>query len=603
MKRSFRKDLRRSLRYLRPHYRPIAWVLLLTLGAGAVPAFEPLVNRTVFDRLTAGARPEMRALLAPVILLAVLVVARLGLEAASSLLAWRVRLRVHRALLAETTGRLHTLPIAYHQERGVGDTMTRIDRGINSFVEGLSSVAFQLIPSFVYLLISFGIMLHLSPTLALLATGFILPPLVLSRSTTQTLVERERVQLQRWCGMYNRFQQVLSGIKTVKVCAQEADEHARLVSSVEGAHEETLSCVGLQTRLSVGRNVWINVGRVAVLGVGGVLVARGNIGVGTLVAFLGYVGGLYGPAQTLLGLYETLRRAELGLDAIFGVLDAEDAVPDAPGAHVPSSIQGHIEFERVTFRHDPGSSGAPALDGVSLRIEAGEFVAVVGPSGAGKSTFADLILRLHDPTEGAVRIDGRDLRGISQIGLRRHIGVVTQEPFLFEDSIEANIRYGSPAASADDVRAAARAARVDAFIRRLPDGYRTLVGRGGIHLSGGERQRIAIARTLLRDPRVVVLDEPTSALDVEGEVDIQQAIERLAGGRTTIMIAHRLASTAHADRVLVIEKGRLVEQGSPAALLDRDGPYRRLMRLSKEPRPRVTRSAGQLSAVAAMAAG
>jgi ATP-binding cassette subfamily B protein len=324
-----------------------------------------------------------------------------------------------------------------------------------------------------------------------------------------------------------------------------------------------------------------------VVGAGGVLVLHGVIGMGTLVAFMGYVGGLYAPALALLGLYETLHKAELGLDAIFGVLDAEDEVPDPRAPREVPELRGEIELDHVTFAYPQAPGARPALDDVSLRIAPGERVAVVGPSGAGKSTLMDLILRFHDPRAGAVRIDGHDLRSLPQRALRRKLGVVTQEAFLFEDTVEANIRYGSPDATHEQVVAAAEAAECAEVIERLPRGYDTVIGPGGVQLSQGERQRIAIARTLLRDPAIVLLDEPTSCLDVESELAVQRAVARLAKGRTTILIAHRLAATTRADRVVVMEQGRIVEHGPPAELTrGPHGRYRHMLRLWQGNMPR-----------------
>ncbi|WP_437587663.1 ABC transporter ATP-binding protein [Sorangium sp. So ce1000] len=586
--------------------------LALTLVSSGLPALEPLAHRAIFDQIAASAgvsgvlgvggapavsgEQSARTLAGLTLALCAIVVVRQIAEGLAALSVWRVRLRINRDLLDETTARLHALPLSYHQERGVGETMTRVDRGITSLMDCLASFAFQLFPALVYLVVSLGIMLRLSPLLALVAVGFIVPPLLFGRATTARLVEREREVLDRWCGIYNRFQQVLSGIKTVKAFAREADEHARFIGSVEEAQREVLRSIGLQTRLSAGRSVCVNIGRVVLLGVGGLLVLRGELGVGTLVAFLGYVGGLYGPAQTLLGVYETARRAEVGLSAIFGVLDAEVAVADAERAVIPERIRGDLELDQVSFRYQH-AAGRAVLDGISLSIRAGEFVAVVGPSGAGKSTLADLLLRLHDPISGAIRIDGHDLRALSQRGLRRKLGIVTQEPFLFEDTIEANLRYGSPDATSEALRAAARAASADEFIERLPLGYQTLVGRGGVALSGGERQRLAIARTLLKDPSVVILDEPTSSLDIESETAVQRAIERLSRGRTTLLIAHRLSTTMRADRVVVIDGGRVVEQGPPAALLRRGGAYRRMMDLWRAHEPSGAKGLGWAGAL------
>jgi ATP-binding cassette subfamily B protein len=583
--------LGRCLPYLRPYARRVAIVLAVTVVSSGLPALEPLGHRAIFDRLTTLVRGHGKGadfLIWPVLALAALWLARYVLDLVSALIAWRVRLDVHRDLLAQATERLHRLPLVYHQSRGVGETMTRLDRGVGALMEGLAQLTFQAIPAVVYLTVSTLIMLRLSPALMLLAWAFIIPPTLLGGSRTGKLVDKERAGLDRWCTIYDRFQQVLRGMRVVKAFAREHDEHQAFIRSVSAAQDEALGSQTVGARLVGARTLWGNMGRVAVLGVGSILVLRGQIGAGTLVAFLGYVGGLYGPAQVLLGLYETLRKAELGLDAVFDVLDAEDAVPDPPSPRPLPELRGDIALEGVTFSYSGAASGTPALDDLTLHVQAGEMVAVVGPSGAGKSTLMDLILRFHDPARGTVRIDGHDVRSLPQRALRQKLGVVTQEAFLFEDTIEANIRYGSPGASRAAVRAAAEAAQCAALIERLPRGYETRVGPGGVQLAGGERQRIAIARTLLKDPAIVLLDEPTSCLDVEGEIAVQQAIERLAAGRTTLLIAHRLGATTRADRVVVLDEGRVVEEGSPADLMRRpDGRYRRMMRLWQGSVPRV----------------
>jgi ATP-binding cassette subfamily B protein len=583
--------LGRCLPYLRPYSKGIFVVLAVTVVSSGLPALEPLGFRAIFDRIGGPLRHRgagAEVLIAPVIALFALWFSRYVLDLVSAKFAWRVRLHVHRDLLAQATERLHRLPLAYHQGRGVGETMTRLDRGVGALMEGLAQLTFQAIPAVVYIAVSAVIMLRLSPPLMLLAAVFIVPPVLLGRSRAGKLVDKERAGLDQWCTIYDRFQQVLSGIKVVKAFAREQDEHAQFIESVSAAQDEALGSQTVGARLVGARTLWGNLGRVAVIGAGGWLVLQGKIGTGTLVAFLGYVGGLYGPAQALLGLYETLRKAELGLDAIFGVLDAPDEVPDPPApAHLPA-LRGEIELDHVTFSYSNAPSARPALEDLSLKIEPGELVAVVGASGAGKSTLMDLLMRLYDPHRGAVRIDGHDLRSLSQRALRQQLGVVTQEAFLFEDTIEANIRYGSPHASRAAVRAAAEAARIDDVIERLPRGYETKVGPGGVQLSGGERQRIAIARTLLKDPAIVLLDEPTGCLDVEGEIAVQQAIERLAAGRTTLLIAHRLTATARADRVVVMEKGRIVEEGSPRELMRRaHGKYRRMVSLWQGAVPRI----------------
>jgi ATP-binding cassette subfamily B protein len=587
--KSIWRELGRCRPYLRPYARPIAAVVGVTILASGLPALEPLGFRAVFDRI--GARADTAALYAlayPVAFLVALWLLRYALDLVSAKIAWRVRLRVHRDLLAEATERLHRLPLAYHQGRGVGETMTRLDRGVGSLMEGLSQLTFQAIPAAIYVSVSVAIMLHLSPVLTLLAGFFVVPPTLLGRRRAGKLVGCEKAGLDRWCSVYDRFTQVLQGIRTVKACGREADEHAHFVESVDAAQREALDSQTVGARLLGARTVFGNLGRIAVLGLGGVMALQGHIGTGTLVAFLGYVGGLYGPVQQLLGLYETARKAELGIDAIFGVLDAEDTVPDPQTPLALPDLRGRIDLEHVTFAYPSRAGrGRPALDDVSLSIEAGEFCAVVGPSGAGKSTLMDLLLRFHDPSNGAIRVDGHDVRSFRQRDLRHVLGVVTQEAFLFEDTVEANIRYGSPHATREEVVRAAEAAQCAELIDRLPRGYQTVIGSRGVQLSAGERQLLAIARTLLKDPRVVLLDEPVSALDVERELAVQTAIARLAKGRTTVLIAHRLPATLRADRVLVLEHGKLVEQGAPAELLRRDeSRYGRMIRLWRDVLPR-----------------
>ena len=573
------RDLRRSFVYLRPHSATIGIVVTITLVCSGITATEPLVHKAIFDQLAAWNGDRSFTAVGFLLLgLLVIVVARQLGEAASSLLAWRARLAINRELLTQATARLHELPMAYHQSRGIGETMTRVDRGITAFMEALSLVAFQVLPSVAYLALSLVFMLRLSPALAVVAIVFVVPPLVLGRRAMRRVVELEGAIMDRWCRIYDRFQQVLAGMKTVKSFAREQEEQARFVSSVAEAQGEVLRSVRMQAKLGIGRGLCIQLGRVMVLALGSWLAYRREIGLGTLVAFLGYLGGLYTAAQSLLGSYESVRRAELGLATFFSILDARNEVADGPNAIVPSSVAGEIRFHEVSFRY-PKATSRPALDRVSCTIQPGEFVAIVGKSGAGKSTFADLVLRFYDPGQGRIIIDGTDIRHLSQRAFRRFVGVVSQEPFLFDDTIQANLEYGRPNATQAEIERAAKAANAHGFIEALPQGYETRIGRGGVALSGGERQRLAIARMILKDPRIVILDEPTSALDVEAEAAVHEAILRLARGRTTILIAHRLNTTLQSDRVLLFEEGRLVQEGRPADLLAVDGPFRRMVGL------------------------
>jgi ATP-binding cassette subfamily B protein len=277
----------------------------------------------------------------------------------------------------------------------------------------------------------------------------------------------------------------------------------------------------------------------------------------------------------LADLWGDFMRAAGAAERVFELLDRAPAIP-VEGGESPDRVEGRVELAGVDFTY-PTRPDAPVLRGVSLAVEPGEVVAVVGQSGAGKSTLAHLLTRFYDPTAGTVSLDGRDLRGLDPSWLRGHIGVVSQEPMLFSSSIAENIRYGVPGATDAEVESAARAANAHEFIERFPDGYATKVGERGVQLSGGQKQRVAIARAVLKNPRVLILDEATSALDAESEHVVQEALDRLLVGRTTLVIAHRLSTVQGADRVVVLDGGRVVQQGTHAELVAEAGLYRRLV--------------------------
>ena len=308
---------------------------------------------------------------------------------------------------------------------------------------------------------------------------------------------------------------------------------------------------------------------------GGRLVLRGGMSVGGLTSFLVYTLIVAFSLGALADLWADFMRALGAAERVFELLDRKPVLAASGGLQLPE-VRGKVELRGVRFSY-PARRDVRVIDGVELTLNEGELVALVGPSGAGKSTLAALIGRLYDPDQGAVLLDGRDVRELDPLWLRRRIGVVAQEPILFSTSIADNIRYGRPDATMADVEAAARAAYVHDFANSFPQGYATLVGERGVQLSGGQKQRVAIARALLKDPRILVLDEATSALDAESEHLVKEALDRLMRGRTTLVIAHRLSTVLHADRVVVLEAGRIVQSGAHAALLREGGLYRRLV--------------------------
>jgi ATP-binding cassette subfamily B protein len=550
----------------------IAGVLALSISLGLLGTVEPLILKRYLDGI-AEARlwsTLVRALLA---LLGVALVREL-LGAVSNWLTWHTRIAFQYELLDATVARLHSLPLSYHRAQDVGSVMTRLDRGIQGVVAGLSELSFNVLPAALFVAMAALAMLRLDVRATLLVFAFLPIPALITAVTAREQVAREKDLLSRWSSIYARFNEVLGGIVTVKSFAMEDQERTRFLRGVRDANTAVIRGVWRDSWVTASKSTAVSLARVAALCWGGYWALRGEGSVGTIVAFLAFVNALFAPFQGLLGTLQTVHRTSASLEVVFSILDAQDSLGDAPDAIDVPSVRGEVAFEDVWFGFDPRK---PVLTGIDLAVKPGEIVAIVGPSGSGKTTLMALLQRLYDPFRGAIRVDGRDLRALKQRSLRHHIGVVLQDGLLFNDTVRMNIAYGRPDASEDEIVAAARAAHAHEFISRLELGYDTPVGERGSHLSGGQRQRLAIARALLKDPAILILDEATSALDAESEALVQEALERLVHGRTTFVIAHRLSTVMHADRIVVLKAGQILEQGRHDELMRRQGYYASLV--------------------------
>jgi ATP-binding cassette subfamily B protein len=465
--------------------------------------------------------------------------------------------------------------IAFFDERRTGELTSRLASDttvLQSAVSTNISMSLRFVASIVG---GLALLVVTSPRLTLVML-LVVPPVALGAFAYGRRVRMLSRDVQDALARSSEVaEEALSGIRTVRAFAAEKSEVKRYGDAVFTSFDiarrravTTATFMGVATFAAYGAAA-------LVLWYGGRLVLGGALTVGGLTSFLVYTLVVAFSLGGLSDLWADFMKASGAAARIFELMDHEPSIP-ASGGLEPPRVAGRWDLEGVAFAY-PTRKDVPVLAGIDLSIREGEVVALVGPSGAGKSTIAGLLLRLYDPTAGRVRLDGEDIRTLSPAWLRRQIGVVSQEPLLFSSSVAENIRYGRAGATDAEVEAAARAANAHEFIARFPEGYRTLVGERGVQLSGGQKQRVAIARAVLKDPRILVLDEATSALDAESEHLVKEALDRLMKGRTTLVIAHRLSTVMGADRVIVLDGGRIAQSGDHASLIGEDGLYRRLV--------------------------
>ena len=499
-----------------------------------------------------------------------------ALRSAGALILRDLRARLHSRLLDLTP--------AFFESQRTGDLLSRLGSDVDTVAGALTDEIIHALDSLLSMLGALAILLALHTGL----TGVMLlavPPVVVVAVLFGLRLERlskERQDAFAAAGVV--AEESLAGIRTVQAFAREPEERARYAGAIERATALALraarawgafsAVVGTVAMSAVALVIWH----------GATLIVAKQLTPGQLTSFLIYTISVAASVGSLTGLYANLRAALGATERVRELLATEPAVRDAPDAVAlePGAVRGHLALEEVSFAY-ASAPDRPALHGVSLEARPGEVVALVGPSGAGKSTIVNLALRFYDAAAGTVRLDGTDVRRLRLSSLRAAIGLVPQDIFLFGGTIAENIRYGRPGASDAEVAAAAEAAQAAGFIARLPEGYASIVGERGVRLSTGERQRIAIARVFLKDPALVVLDEATSALDAESEHLVTRALDTLMKGRTTLVVAHRLSTVLRAGRVVLVESGRITDQGPHAELFARSALYRRLCELQMLP--------------------
>lgn len=480
--------------------------------------------------------------------------------------------RITYSLGADLFLHLQRLSLMFHNRRPVGDTISRVTGDVYCLQIKVTSVLLPLLQSFLTLITLFVIMWHLQPVMTLLSLG-VVPFLLLSiHIFGKPMKDRSRERRDLEGRMMSLVQQTLSAIPAVQAFSREELEHARFCKycdeTVVAYQRSTLA--GMWFKLAVG--LVTALGTASIMWIGARYALNGRMTVGTILVFLSYLASLYEPLNAISYSASTWQGASASTDRVLEILNIPKDVQDLPEA-ADIRIRGSVRYDRVTFGYEPGKE---VLHNISFETKPGEVIAVVGPTGSGKTTLVNLLVRFFDPWFGSVTVDGHDIRRIKVRSLRQQMAMVLQESFIFPLTVAENIAYGRPDATLDEIRAAAEAANADQFIRRLPEGYLTVVGERGATLSGGEKQRLSIARAFLMNAPVLILDEPTSALDAGTESLLLDSLKRLMKDRTTFIISHRLSTIRNADRILVIKDGEIVEQGTHEDLVAQGRLYAHL---------------------------
>jgi ATP-binding cassette subfamily B protein len=572
--------------YLWPAGRPdlkarVAFSLVfMMLGIFATTESQDFLGLAVDEFGTTPARASLMVVLALVVAYAL---ARILMQAFGQLrdgVFAKTLYHAMREVAVETFAHIHTLSLRFHLERKTGGLSRVIDRGIKGIDTLLSFALFSIFPTiFQFAIYSYKLWRTFNVWVALTAIVMVMAYTWFTFAITRWRIAFRREMNQSDTDANTKAVDSLLNYETVKYFNNEAHETRRFDKSMEKYSRASIQSQISLSILNAGQAAIIGIGQGLVLALGAMMVIRGEVSVGAFVAANLIILQLYVPLNLLGTVYREITQGLVDMEAMFRLLNQPQEVQDKPGARPLVVSGGEIRFEEVVFNYDPERT---VLKGVSFIVPAGKTVAVVGPSGAGKSTISRILYRFYDIRSGRVSIDGQDIRDVTQASLRAAIGIVPQDTVLFNDTVRYNIGYGRIGAGEGEIREAARLAQMDKFIQHLPLGYDAMVGERGLKLSGGEKQRVAIARTILKNPPILMLDEATSALDTGTEREIQGALNEVSRNRTTLVIAHRLSTVIDADEILVLDHGEIIERGRHSELLALGGHYAAMWNKQRE---------------------
>jgi ATP-binding cassette subfamily B protein len=571
------RNLRAVLELLRPYRRrTILMFVALLLATGAALAPPYLAGRAIDSGIRKG---DIGALDVIVGVFLVSAIVNWGATYAQTYLVNWVGERALQDLRLRIFRHLQAMSVGFYARRKTGVLISRITNDVEALDQLVTDGVVTLFSSSLTLVGTVVILLLLDVKLALVT--FAVFPLLAAGSVGFRIASAGAYRLTRETVAYVTayLQETLSGVRVVRTFGQEPRHKRRFAELNDANREANMKTVYLNAAYFPSVELLSALATAAILLYGGDQVVNGNgVTIGVLASFVFYLQSFFDPIQQLSQLYTTYQAGMAALDKIFELLAVEPEMVEKPGALELPRVVGEIRFDDVSFRYELDDPSTEALSHVDLEVPPGQTVALVGATGAGKSTFAKLVARFHDPTSGRVLVDGHDLRDLTERSLRSQLGIVPQEGFLFSGTVRDNIGFGKPGATDEQIREAAHAVRADEFVERLPDGYDTEVGERGGHLSAGQRQLVAFARAAVADPRILILDEATSNVDVHTEGRIELGLRRLLAGRTAIVIAHRLSTIQGAGRIVVLDHGKVMEQGTHEELLDAGGVYARLYR-------------------------